>query len=373
MPESVTTPSPSLPGSGSGSGSGTGPAARARPPRGAMDDSSARTIRARAIASRAFAVLTGSAALIPLLALLAMVVILLIEAMPAIRYNGIGFLTGSTWKLGNLYSAPVTTNGISHLPGAEYGAFPLIIGTLESAAIALAIGLPVALGAAVLVAERLPRRLASAMGLCLEVLAGIPSVVYGLWGVLILGPFLASHVYPALTHLPFNIFDGPVGYGQGLLSSGIVLAVMIIPIIAATTRDLIQSVPSTTKEGAEALGMTDAEVFRNVQARWVRTGVAGAAILGLGRALGETIAVAMIAGGSPGHVTSNIYGTMTTIAATIVNQLDAAQIDPSHLAVATLAEAALVLLVITLVVNVGARLIVRRSSSAVALPVGVGF
>ena len=312
-----------------------------------------------------------------MLALAAMVAVLVLQAWPAISYNGVGFLTGSTWSEGSLYSSPVTTGGVTHLVGASYGAFPLIVGTLEASAIALVLGFPVAVGAAVLVAERLPRRVASLMGIFLEVLAGIPSVVYGLFGVLTLGPFLARHVYPVLQHLPnvpvLDIFRGAVGNGQGLLSSGIVLAVMIVPIIAATTRDLVRQVPHTAKEGAEALGMTDAEVFRAVQARWVRTGVLGAAVLGLGRALGETIALAMIAGGSPGETASNIYGTMTTIAAAIVNQLDSARIDPTHLAVATLAEAALVLLVITLVVNVAARLLVRRVSRGVALPVGVGF
>lgn len=329
--------------------------------------------RARAALNRSFSVATGSAALLPVLALFAMIGILVAEAWPAIRFNGLGFFTGKTWDIGSLYSAPVTTNGVTHLQGAQYGALPLIVGTLESAAIALLLGFPVALGAAVLVAERLRGRLAATMSVVLQVLAGIPSVVYGLWGVLVLGPFLAAHVYPALTHIPLHIFAGPVGYGQGLLSSGIVLAVMIIPIIAATTRDLLQTVPRATSEGAEALGMTDAEVFRKVQARWVRSGVIGAAVLGLGRALGETIAIAMIAGGSPGAFTSNIYGTMTTIAATIVNQLDSAQIDPTHLAVASLAEAALVLLAIALAVNVAARLIVRRSATSVALPVGTGF
>ena len=150
------------------------------------------------------------------------------------------------------------------------------------------------------------------------------------------------------------------------------LAAMIIPIIAATTRDLLRQVPETTKEGAEALGMTGAEVFRTVQARWVRSGVIGAAVLGLGRALGETIAIALVAGGvqrSP----PNIYSPMTTIAATIVLQLDAALSDPTGLAVKSLAEAALVLFVITLIANIGARQIVKRAARGASLPVGAGF
>jgi len=168
------------------------------------------------------------------------------------------------------------------------------------------------------------------------------------------------------------VFRGPTGNGEGLLTAGLVLAVMIVPIIAATTRDLLRQVPTAPKEGAEALGMTRHETFRAVQARWIRAGVIGSAVLGLGRALGETIAVALVSG-SQIHNAGNIYDTMTTIAATIVNQLDAALTDPTHFAVRSLAEAALVLLLLTLIVNVAARLLVRRSARGTALPVGAGL
>ena len=136
---------------------------------------------------------------------------------------------------------------------------------------------------------------------------------------------------------------------------------MIIPIIAATSRDLLRQVPETTKEAAEALGMTDTEVFARVQARWIRSGVIGAAVLGLGRALGETIAVAIISG-SQDEFAHNIYGVMSSIAAFIVSNLDAAQVDPSHLAVKAIAELALVLMAITLISNVIARFIVNKST-----------
>jgi len=330
----------------------------------------------RPAAGRLLRALTGSAALVPLAALLAMVAVLLVEALPAVRFNGLGFFTSSLWNVGSLYSNPVSTGGVEHLVGAHYGALSLVIGTLECSAIALVVGFPIAYGAAVLVAERLPRRLAAVLGLCLEVLAGIPSVVFGLWGVLVLGPLLATDVYPLLAKLPdvpvLDIFRGPVGAGEGLLTAGLVLAVMIIPIIAATTRDLLRQVPTAPKEGAEALGMTWRETFRTVQSRWIRSGVVGAAVLGLGRALGETIAVAMVSG-SQIRTPSNIYDTMTTIAATIVNQLDSALTDPTRFAVRSLAEAALLLLVITLIVNVAARVMVRRSVHDVALPVGAGL
>ncbi|HVC26342.1 MAG TPA: phosphate ABC transporter permease subunit PstC [Acidimicrobiales bacterium] len=324
------------------------------------------------------ALLGGSAvtAAVPLAALVAMLVVLVIQALPAIRYNGWHFLVGSGWNPGSTYSQPVHTGGILHLAGASYGAWPLILGTLEASAIAVLVGFPIAVGAAVFIVEKLPRALSGVVGLFLEILAGIPSVVFGLWGVLTFGPWLARDIYPALTHLPnvpvLDIFRGSTGYGEGLLTAGIVLAAMIIPLIAATTRDLLRQVPEATKEGAEALGLTSAEVFRTVQFRWVRTGVLGAAILGLGRALGETIAVALVTG-SVLQSATNIYGTTTTIAATIVSQLDSAQTDPTGLYVRVLAEAALVLMAITLLVNIAARRIVRRSARGVALPVGVGF
>jgi phosphate transport system permease protein len=315
---------------------------------------------------------TGVAAVIPLVALGLMFIVLLVEALPAIKTNGTYFFTGSTWAVGNQYAPPVTTNGVTHPLGAQYGAFPLIIGTLTTSAIALVVGLPIAVGAAILIVEKLPRRIAGAIGLCLEILAGIPSVVIGLWGVLVFGPFLAQHVYPWLSHFP-GVFHGSFPpTGAGLLTGGLILAIMIVPIIAATTRDLLRQVPEATKEGAEALGMTHAEAFRTVQFRWVRTGIIAGAVLGLGRALGETIAVAMVCGGFIG-VPSNIYGETSTIAATIVLQLDSALADSTGFAVKTLAELALVLLAITLVVNVIARVIVRRVGRETVLPVGAGF
>lgn len=321
-------------------------------------------------------VVTATTAIVPLGALVAMIAVLLVEALPAIRFNGWHFLTGTSWSFGSYYSPPVHSGGIVHPAGASYGAFPLILGTLETSAIAVVIGFPIAFGTAIFIVEKLPRALSGVIGVVLEVLAGIPSVVIGIWGVFTFGPWLARVIYPALAHLPnvpiLDIFRGNYGFGEGLLSAGIVLAAMIIPIIAATTRDLLRQVPEATREGAEALGMTNSEVFFAVQFRWIRTGVIGSLVLGLGRALGETIAVALVSG-STLNVAHNIYGTMTTVAASIVSLLDSAQSDPTGLSVRALSEAALVLFSITLVVNIGARLLVRRSARGAALPVGVGF
>ncbi len=314
--------------------------------------------------------------MIPLLALVFVLATLVVEAAGAIRLNGLHFFTATAWNPGNTYGGTIVTQGVSHPSGAEYGALPLIVGTLASSAIALIVAVPVSLGAAFAIAERLPRRLASAVGTVLELLAGIPSVVVGLWGAMTFGPFIAHRVAPVIARntpdMPvLNYFRGDTGNGEGMLVSGLVLAVMIIPIIAATTRDLIRQVPPLPREGARALGMSDWECARRVTLPWVFSGIVGAVVLGLGRALGETMAVAMVSGAELGAMPDNIYSTMTTIAATIVSQLDSALTDSTNFAVETLAEVSLVLMVITLLTNVAARALVRRKSRT-ALPVGRG-
>jgi phosphate transport system permease protein len=315
-------------------------------------------------------------AVIPLLALVFVLATLVIEAVPAIGVNGLHFFTGTAWNPGNTYGDTVVTHGVAHPAGADYGALPLIVGTLASSAIALIVAVPVSIGAAFAIAQRLPRRLASAVGMVLELLAGIPSVVVGLWGAMTFGPFIAHHIAPLIArnapNVPvLNYFRGNTGNGEGMLVSGLVLAVMIIPIIASTCRDLIRQVPSLPREGATALGMSDWECARRVTLPWVSSGIVGAVVLGLGRALGETMAVAMVSGAELGAMPNNIYSTMTTIAATVVSQLDSALTDSTNFAVKTLAEVSLVLMVITLLTNVAARALVRRASGT-ALPVGRG-
>jgi phosphate transport system permease protein len=318
----------------------------------------------------------GVSAVIPLLALVFVLATLVIEAVPAIRVNGLHFFTGTSWNPGNTYGDTVVTHGVGHPAGADYGALPLIVGTLASSAIALIVAVPVSIGAAFAITQRLPRRLASAVGMVIELLAGIPSVVVGLWGAMTFGPFVAHHIAPLIARnapnvLILNYFRGNTGNGEGMLVSGLVLAVMIIPIIASTCRDLIRQVPSLPREGATALGMSDWECARKVTLPWVSSGIVGAVVLGLGRALGETMAVAMVSGAELGAMPNNIYSTMTTIAATVVSQLDSALTDSTNFAVKTLAEVSLVLMVITLLTNVAARALVRRASGT-ALPVGRG-
>lgn len=320
--------------------------------------------------------LGGLSALVPLLALIFVLATLIIEALPAIRVNGLHFLTATDWNPGNTYGNTVVSDGVAHPVGAYYGALPLIVGTLASSGIALLVAVPVSVGAAFAIVERLPNRVASIIGMVLELLAGIPSVVVGLWGAMTFGPFIAHHIAPVIARnapdVPvLNYLRGDTGNGEGMLVSGLVLAVMIIPIIASTVRDLIRQVPSLPREGAIALGMSEWECARMVTLPWVSSGIVGAVVLGLGRALGETMAVAMVSGAMLGAMPVNIYSTMTTIAATVVSQLDSAMTDSTNFAVKTLAEAGLVLLLITLLTNVAARALVRRTSGT-ALPVGRG-
>jgi phosphate transport system permease protein len=319
--------------------------------------------------------LTG--AVLPALALVFILLTLLVKAYPAIKANGSHFFTGSAFNEGSTYGKTVTSGGVAHPAGASYGALPEIVGTLETSAIALIIAVPVSIGAALVVVERLPRKIAAVVGMFLELLAGIPSVIIGLWGGFTFGPFVARYIAPLIAnHVPdvpvLSFFRGPVGAGQGLLTSGLILSIMIIPIIAATARDLIRQVPLLPREGAVALGMSDWECARRVTLPWVGSGIVGASVLGLGRALGETIAVAMVCGVNLGSVATNLYGAMTTIAATIVTQLDGSFQDATGFALRSFAELGLVLMVITLIVNVIARLLVRRVSGT-ALPVGRGL
>ncbi|SRR5579875_365918 len=317
-----------------------------------------------------------AAALVPLVALALTMVVLAWKAWPAARVNGLHFLVASTWKPGSTYGAVTRTDGVAHPVGASYGAWPVIAGTLESSLIAIVIAVPVSIGAAFALTERLGGWLAGVLRTAIEILAGVPSVIIGLWGALTLGPLLANDVYPVIARnmpdLPaLRFFKGPVGHGEGLATSGIVLALMIIPIIASTTRTLFAQVPALPKEGGEALGMTDWEVSRRITMPWVRAGIVGAAVLGLARALGETIAVAMVSGSLLNTVAPNLYGTMGTIAATLVTQLDSAFVDGTGFEVRTLAELAVVLVVVLLLVNTAARLIVRRAGG-IAAPVGTG-
>ena len=314
-------------------------------------------------------------AVIPLLMLLFVLTVLTVKAIPALQYSGLNLITGTKWNFGAQYGAPVKTNGLVHEPGEVFGALPQILGTLATSAIALIIAVPVSIGAALAIVERLPRRLAYGVGLFLELLAGVPSVIIGLWGALTFGPFIAHDIAPIIAdNVPdwswLGFLRGDTGNGQGLLTSGLILAIMVIPIVAATARDLIRGVPILPREGAIALGMSDFECARKVTLPWVGAGLVGAVVLGLGRALGETIAVAMVCGVALQSLPTNLYAAMITIAANLVQNIDTAITDKMD--ISAFAALGLILLVITLITNVAARLLVRRVSGT-ALPVGRGL
>lgn len=295
------------------------------------------------------------------------------QAYPSIVFNGTRFFTTNVFSPGSAYATGVEhRHGYTAVLGAHFGIANMLFGTVASSLIALVIAVPVSVGGAILLVERLPRRLQSPLGIFLELLAGIPSVVFGFWGVETFGPVLARDIYKPVASLGIPWLKGPVAAnGQGLLTASLVLAVMIVPIIAATTRELVRSVPQTAREGALAMGLTRSEGVRLVTMPMVRSGVVAASLLGWGRALGETIAVLLISGYNLTAFPHSLFGTFTTMAATIAGFLDSAVQDPTGMAVHALAQVGLVLLVLTIITNFAGRFITRRFTGG-ALPVGRG-
>jgi phosphate transport system permease protein len=344
-----------------------------RPGPAAMPSLSARSRRLSELTAKD-RLLRGALAIggvIPTLALAFLVYQMVKEAYPAIIFNGWHFFTTKKFTLGNLYGSIQVKNGYKAPHGATYGVLPLLVGTLLSSVFALILAVPVSIAGAILLVEKLPARVQGVLGIFLELLAGIPSVVFGLWGVYTFGPLLSRTVYKWIASLGIPWFDGPTGAGQGLATASIVLAVMIIPIIASITRELVRSVPTTAKEGAVALGLTSTETVRFVTIPFIRTGIIAAAVLGWARALGETIAVLIISGNALNIYPHSVFDPFSTMAGTIAAILDGALTDSTGMAVHALAEVGLVLLVVTIVTNFGGRLLTRRFSDQ-GLPVGRG-
>jgi phosphate transport system permease protein len=270
-----------------------------------------------------------------------MIAILNIDALPALHKFGIAFLGGSSWD-------PVKE---------EFGALPAIYGTLLSSVIGLVIAVPISLGAAVFLVELAPLWIRRPVSFLIEMLAAIPSVIIGLWGLFVLVPFVRTPIESWLGSkfgfLPF--FQGPP-FGVGFLAAGIILAIMVIPIITAMSRDVMQAVPSSQREAMLALGATHWETIRQAVLPYCRSGLVGATILGLGRALGETMAVTMVIGNGYA-LTASLFAPGTTIASKIASEFSEAT---SEVFVSSLVELALVLFAVTLLVNVIARLLVWR-------------
>jgi phosphate transport system permease protein len=299
----------------------------------------------------------AAAAAIPLV-LAALVALLLADAAPAIRRYGATFVTTSTWD--NVKE--------------QFGALPYVYGTLVTSAVALILTVPVAIGAALYVAEFAPRWTRSPISFSVELLAAIPSIIYGLWGFFVLAPLMRQYVEPALQRAlgPLPVLGGlfrgtPIG--KDLFTGGVILAIMILPTVMAISREVIRSVPPAQREGMLALGATRWETLRHAVLPYARSGIAGAAILGLGRALGETMAVTMVIGNSSRAITGSLLTPVYTMASAIANQFTEAD-KPIYFS--AIVEVALVLLLVAVAVNVVARLLIwqiqgGRSSASGAL------
>ncbi len=278
-------------------------------------------------------------------------VILTIESMPSIQKFGLSFWRTEIWD-------PVA---------GEFGALPFIWGTLYSSVLALVIATPIALGIAIFISELCPASLRQPLVFVTELLAAIPSIVYGLWGIFVLVPAVRA----VETSLPDTVrklplFSGPP-LGLGMLSAALILAIMVIPFISSISREVLKSVPPAQREGAYALGATRFEAIR-AAVFYARTGILGAVMLGFGRALGETMAVTMVIGNNP-KVSMSLFAPQYTMAAVVANEFAEAA---NELYLSALVEIGLVLFIITLVINSLSRLLIwsmARTETIVAEPV----
>jgi phosphate transport system permease protein len=292
------------------------------------------------------AALTAVALIAPAMVLL-LIAVLVHGAWPSIRAFGFSFITSSVWE--------------PNPDREQYGAFAFIVGTLISSILALALAAPIGIAVATFISEVLPRRLKGVFRFAIEILATVPSVVFGLWGVFVLSPFIMSNLVPTLTKKPLGLlpfFQDPIA-PRNMLCAVLILAIMILPMIVSISLDALRAVPGTYREAALGLGATRWEMVRLAVWPPAKSGFIGACVLALGRALGETMAVTMVIGN--GHrIGASLLSASDTVASTIANQFAEA---PSDLFTAALIEMALLLLVVTLVVNLLARLLVRAQLS----------
>ena len=286
-----------------------------------------------------FKYLTVAAALSVVAVVLLIVFELVWHSKLAISKFGFGFFTGSDWD-------PVS---------GEFGAFPFIYGTLVSSLIALIIAVPLGIGVAIFINEMCPRRLRALLSFTVELLAAIPSVIYGLWAIFVLVPFLRVHIDPFLKKSLgwTSLFTGPI-YGIGMLAAGVILSIMVVPFISSITREVMLTVPQHQREGVLALGATQWEMIRIGILRNARVGIVGGIMLGLGRALGETMAVTMVIGNRP-EIAKSLFAPGYTMASMIANEFTEAT---GRLYLSAIIEIGLALFLLTLVVNALARLLV---------------
>ena len=312
--------------------------------------STATVARARAldrlrISDAVFRHLTRAAAVGVLFLLSGVIASLIAGSLPAMRTFGLEFLVSSRWN-------PVTE---------IFGAMPAVYGTLITSFIAMLFAVPIGLMIAFFLTELCPQWLRRPIGIAIELLAGIPSIIYGIWGLFIFGPFLQATLQPFLIGTLGNVpgigplFGGPP-YGIGMLTAGLILAIMVLPFVTAISRDVFEAVPGVLKEAAYGVGCTTWEVVRYVVLPYARVGVIGGIMLGLGRALGETMAVTFVIGNAH-RISPSILAPGTTISATIANEFTEAVGD---LYTSALIELGLILFVITFIVLAAARYLLLR-------------
>jgi phosphate transport system permease protein len=305
------------------------------------------TMRIQRLQDFFFHKITFLFALSVLLVLIGIIVSLMIGAWPAFREFGPAFITTIEWD-------PVND---------KYGALIAIVGTLITSFIALLVAFPISFGIALFLTEICPAWLRRPLGTAVELLAGIPSIIYGMWGLFIFAPFFASNIQPFLAATLGNVpvigklFSGPM-MGIGMLTAGLILAIMIIPFIASVMRDVFEVVPAVLKESAYALGCTKWEVVRKVVLPYTKIGVVGGVMLGLGRALGETMAITFVIGNAH-KVSWSLFSAGNSIASTLANEF--AEAD-SVLHVSSLFALGLILFVITFIVLSAAKLMLSGMS-----------
>ncbi len=293
----------------------------------------------------AFHLLTLASAWAVLLLLGGVIVSLVIGALPSIRAFGLSFYTTEVWN-------PVTE---------KFGAIAPVYGTVITSIIAMAIAVPSAFGIAIFLTELCPFPLRRPISIAIELLAGIPSIIYGIWGLFVFAPFLQQHVQPYLIALFANVpvlatlFAGPP-YGIGMLTAGIILAIMVLPIVTSISKDVFETVPAVLKEAAYGVGCTTWEVVYSVVIPYTRIGLLGGVMLGLGRALGETMAVTFVIGNAH-KIKASLFAPGTTISATIANEFTEAVGD---LYTSSLVQLGLILFVLTFIILAISRYMLMR-------------
>jgi len=305
----------------------------------------AQVLRRFRLIDQIFKALTRTSAIAVLVVLAGVMLSLVIGSLPTWRAFGFEFFTSESWN-------PVTE---------KFGALPAIYGTIVTSAIAMLIGVPVSFGIAIFLTEICPDRLRRTISTAIELLAGIPSIIYGIWGLFVFAPFFQAHFQPLLIDTFANVpvlnqlFAGPP-YGIGLLTAGLILAIMVLPFITSITREVFETVPPVLKEAAYGIGCTRWEVMRRVVLPYTRVGVIGGVMLGLGRALGETMAVTFVIGNAH-RIMPSIMAPGTTISASIANEFTEAT---GELYTSALIALGLILFFITFTVLAAARLMLIR-------------